>query len=58
MAEMLDDAFMKPVVVPPKRPPTSAQAAQATGTVMSIAAEAIERQATDANGLLENAAKA
>src|SRR5579872_4196175 len=50
MADRLDDEFMKPVAVPPKRPPTSAQAAQATGTVMSIAAEASERHATDANG--------
>ena len=58
MADKLDDEFMNPVAVPPKRPPTSAQAAQATGTVMSIAAEARDRHATDVNGPWENAANA
>ncbi len=50
MAETLDDEFMKPVAVPPKRPPTSEQAAHAVGVVMSIAAEAKERHAIDASG--------
>src|SRR5438128_519351 len=58
MAEILEDVFMKPEVVPPNCPPISTQAAQAAGTAMSIAPAARERHTTDAQAPWAKAADA
>lgn len=50
-AEMVDAVFMNAVVVPPKLPPTSKQAAQATGTERSIPNSANIRKRIAAKGL-------
>ena len=50
-AEMVEAVFMNAVVVPPKLPPTSKHAAQATGTARSKPNSAIISQRMAANGL-------
>ena len=57
-AEMVEAVFMNAVVVPPKLPPTSKHAAQATGTARSKPNSAIISQNMAANGVRITAAAA